>query len=174
MYKGAHQILLNDVPLRGKGGGGTPPTEKSAKKYLTESLMQSNPIHTTKSGLSSLRAESARAADSALTVGRGKTFWRIGQVFFFFTKTAITHNRKVEKMPSRWEINSFSEGYKWAVDKNWCRMAKIRFFGQKPRFLAQKKHSLLNSDHVLFKEHIARIANVVQVTVCLLVSTSVY
>ena len=31
----------------------------------------------------------------------------------------------------------------------WDRMAKIGIFGQKPRFWAQKKHTLLNSNHVL-------------------------
>ena len=31
----------------------------------------------------------------------------------------------------------------------WDRRAKIGFFGQKPRFWAQKKHTLLNSNHVL-------------------------
>ena len=48
-------------------------------------------------------------ADSALTVGRGKTFWRVGQVFFF-TKTAITRERKVKKLSPTWERNRLSKG----------------------------------------------------------------
>ena len=48
-----------------------------------------------------LRAPGLLLADSALTVGRGKTFWRVGQLFF--TKTAITRKRKVVKLFSRWE-----------------------------------------------------------------------
>ena len=58
----------------------------------------------------SLRAESARLllADGAPTVGRGKTFLAVNQVFF--TKTAVTPERKVEKSFPRWEINSHVEG----------------------------------------------------------------
>ena len=57
----------------------------------------------------------------------------------FFTKTAVTPEQKVEKSFPRWEMNGHSEGYKWVIDQNWGRMAKIGFFGQKPRFWAQKK-----------------------------------
>ena len=46
-------------------------------------------------------------------------------------------------------MNGHSEGYKWIIDQNWGRMAKIGIFGQKPRFCAQKKESLLNGNHVL-------------------------
>ena len=46
-------------------------------------------------------------------------------------------------------MNCLSEGYKRAVDQNWGCMAKIGFFGQKSRFRAQKKHSLLDPNHVL-------------------------
>ena len=57
----------------------------------------------------------------------------------FFTKTAVTPERKVEKSIPRWERNRLSEGYKRAIDQNWGRMAKIGFFGQKLRFWAPKK-----------------------------------
>ena len=67
----------------------------------------------------------------------------------FFTKTAVTPERKVGKSFPRWEMNILSEGYKRAVDQNWGGMAKIGFFGQKPRFGAQKKGSLLGTNHVL-------------------------
>ena len=46
-------------------------------------------------------------------------------------------------------MNGLSEGYKRAVNQNWGRMAKMGFFGQKQRFQAQKKRSLLYSNHVL-------------------------
>ena len=62
---------------------------------------------------------------------------------FFFTKTAITRERKVEKSLPTWEMNSLSEGYKWAIDQNWGCIAKIGFLDQKPRFGAEKKESLL-------------------------------
>ena len=46
-------------------------------------------------------------------------------------------------------MKGLSEGYKRAVDQNWGRMAKIGFLDQKPKFWAQKKESLFNSNHVL-------------------------
>ena len=57
----------------------------------------------------------------------------------FFTKTAVTPKRKVEKLIQRWEMNGLYEGYKWVINQNWGRMAKIGFLGQKPKFWAQKK-----------------------------------
>ena len=57
----------------------------------------------------------------------------------FFTKTAVTPERKVEKLIPRWEINRHAEGYKWVIDQNWGRMAKIGNLDQKPRFRAPKK-----------------------------------
>ena len=69
--------------------------------------------------------------------GEGEDFLT-GQLNFF-TKTAVTPDRKVEKSFPRWEMNGHSEGYKQAVDQNWGRMAKIRFLDQTPKFWAQKK-----------------------------------
>ena len=83
-----------------------------------------------------LRALGLLLADGALTVGRGKTFWHVNR--FFFTKAAVTRERKVKKSLPRWVMNGLCEGYKRAVDQNWGRMAKIGFFGPKPRFWAQK------------------------------------
>ena len=57
----------------------------------------------------------------------------------FFTKTAVTTERKVEKSIPKWEINRHAEGYKWVIDQNWGRMEKIGFLDQKPKFWAQKK-----------------------------------
>ena len=86
-----------------------------------------------RAGPKGVRAQSARAVTGRRcpTVGRGKTF------------------RRVEKSLPMREMNGLSEGYKWAVDQNCGSMAKIGFFGQKPRFQAQKKHTLLEVHHVL-------------------------
>ena len=67
----------------------------------------------------------------------------------FFTETAVTPERKVEKSFPRWEINRHDKGSKWVIDQNWGRMAKIGFLDQKLKFWAQKKHPLLNFNHVL-------------------------
>ena len=60
--------------------------------------------------LSSLRAESARAF-----TGRRNSHSGRGEVFLsrqpsFFTETAVTPERKVEKWFPRWEINRHAEG----------------------------------------------------------------
>ena len=47
-------------------------------------------------------------ADGAPTVGRGKTFWQVSRIFF--TETAVTPERKVEKSLPRSEINRHAEG----------------------------------------------------------------
>ena len=49
----------------------------------------------------------AWSADGTPTVGRGKTFWAVSQIFF--TETAVTPERKVEKWFPRWEINRHAE-----------------------------------------------------------------
>ena len=73
-----------------------------------------------------LKALGLLLADSAPTVGRGKTL-----------------------LSPTWEMNRLSEGYKRAVNLNWSRRAKMEFFGPKSRFQAQKKRSLLNEHYVL-------------------------
>ena len=93
--------------------------------------------------LSSPRAKRARpkglCAESARAVtGRRFTHSEKGEAFLtgqpdFFTETAVTLERKVEKSFPRWEMNGHSEGYKWAVDHNWGRVAKIGFLGQIPK-----------------------------------------
>ena len=99
---------------------------------------------------SALRAPGLLLADSALRVGRrGEDFLTRRPSFFFFTKTAITRERKVKKSFPTWEMNRLSEGYKRAVDQNWGHVAKIGFLGETPIFRAQKKRSLLGANHVL-------------------------
>ena len=66
-----------------------------------------------RAGPKGLRAESARAFTGrrnshSPTVGGGKTFWRVSRIFF--TETAVTPERKVEKSFPRWEINRHAEG----------------------------------------------------------------
>ena len=48
----------------------------------------------------------------------------MGQLYFVM-KTAVTPERKVEKSIPRWEMNGHAKGYKWVIDQNWGRMAKI-------------------------------------------------
>ena len=50
-----------------------------------------------------MRALGLLLADGAPTVGRGKTFWAVNGIFF--TETAVTPERKVEKSFPMWEIN---------------------------------------------------------------------
>ena len=59
-------------------------------------------------GFRVLRVLGLLLADGAPTVGRGKTFWQVCQIFF--TETAVTLDRKVEKLFPRWEINRHAEG----------------------------------------------------------------
>ena len=61
-------------------------------------------------GLKGLRAESARAVTGrrCLHSGKGEDFL-MGQLNFF-TETAVTPERKVEKLFPRWEINRHAEG----------------------------------------------------------------
>ena len=86
---------------------------------------------------SAMRALGLLLADGAPTVRWGKTFWRVGRVFF--TKTNVTWKRKVEKSFRRLEMNRPSEGFKQVVDKIWGRMAKI---GPKTEMSGPEKHSL--------------------------------
>ena len=60
--------------------------------------------------LSSLRAESARAVTGRRCPhsGRGEDF--LSRQPDFFTETAVTPERKVEKSFPRWEINRHVEG----------------------------------------------------------------
>ena len=96
-----------------------------------------------------LRAESARAVTGRWCPhsGEGGDFL-MGQLNFF-SKTAVTPERNVEKWIPRWEINRHAEGWKWVIDQNWGRMAKIGFLDQKPRFWAQKNVTLFQVHHVL-------------------------
>ena len=61
--------------------------------------------------LSSPRAESARAVTGRQCphIGKGEDFLT-GQLNFFFTETAVTPERKVEKSFPRLEINRYDEG----------------------------------------------------------------
>ena len=75
-----------------------------------------------------LRALGLLLADGAPTVGRGKTFWRVGQVFF--KKTAITRERKVKNR---------SQDGKWTVSPRATngRLTKIGVVCQKSDFWAK-------------------------------------
>ena len=88
-------------------------------------------------GLSSPRAESARAVTSRRCPhsGEGEDFLT-GQPDFF-RETAVTPEQKVEKTIPRWEMNHHSEGYKWAIDQNWAPI--IGMVWQKLDFLAKNR-----------------------------------
>ena len=63
-----------------------------------------------RAGPKGLRAESARAFTGRRKSysGRGEDFWNRQPIFF--TETAVTPERKVEKWFPRWEINRHAEG----------------------------------------------------------------
>ena len=79
-----------------------------------------------------LRALGLLLADGGRTVGRGGGRLLTGQSVFFFTKTAVTPERKVGKSFPRWEMNGLSEGYKQAV---------YQIFWPKTEILGPKKMS---------------------------------
>ena len=73
-------------------------------------ILSDFPILSTRAGPKGLRAESARAF-----TGRHNSHSGRGEDFFsrqpnFFTETAVTPERKVEKWFPRWEINRHAEG----------------------------------------------------------------
>ena len=91
---------------------------------------------------SPLRALGLLLADSALTVGRGKTFWRVGQDFF--TKTTVTRELK------RWNIvlNVGNEpSLRGLQTGRWPKFGSYGkncfFWGKKTRFRAQKNINFL-------------------------------
>ena len=57
-----------------------------------------------------LRALGLLLVDGTPTVGGGEDF--LSRQPNFFTETAVTPERKVEKSFPRWEINRHAEGYK--------------------------------------------------------------
>ena len=92
----------------GQNNGGTFPGSQansdSSQPVTTDLSFLNRPF------LSSPRAESARAV-----TGRRCPHSREGEDFLtgqpdFFTKTAVTPERKVEKSFPRWEINRHAEG----------------------------------------------------------------
>ena len=113
---------------------------KSIKQQLVSELVSPGARACT------LRALGLLLVDGALTVRGGRLFEL--STGFFFTKTAVTQERKVEKSIPRWEMNRPSEDYKRAVDKIWGSKAKTDFRAEN-RVLGSKKHTLLAGHHVL-------------------------
>ena len=66
------------------------------------------PAHARSRRACALKALGLLLADGAPTVGRGKTFRAVNRIFF--TETALTPERKVEKSFPRSEINRHAEG----------------------------------------------------------------
>ena len=84
----------------------------------TRPLQQS--VYAARTQACMLRAQRLLLADGAPTVGWGKSFWRVGQVFF--TKTTVTRKRKAEQTIPRCEMQHHFDGYKGAIDKIWGSM----------------------------------------------------
>ena len=82
-------------------------------------------------------------ADGALTVGR--LFY--ASTRYFFTKAALTQERKVAKLFPRWEINGLSEGYKQAIDQYWGLC-----FGHNRKKLFKKKGWLFPNKYQSLKK----------------------
>ena len=61
----------------------------------------------------------------------------------------VSWKGKVEKSNRRLEMDRLSEGCKRAIDKSRGPIAKNGCLGRNPSFWAQKKDSLLDSNHVL-------------------------
>ena len=81
------------------------------KSYFPKAWVSTiKPARAKRAGLKGLRAESARAF-----TGRRNSYSERGEDFLsrqpnFFTETAVTPERKVEKSFPRWEINRHVEG----------------------------------------------------------------
>ena len=86
-------------------------------------------------------------ADSALTVGCGKTFWCVGRFSFY------ENDRNSET--KSWKINpkvQYGPSLRALQTGRWHKLGsygKNEFSVQKPSVRAQKKHSLHYSNHVL-------------------------
>ena len=66
-------------------------------------------------------AESARAVTGRWCPQSGEEEDFLTSQPVFFTKTAVTPERKVEKSFPRWEMNGLSEGYKRALEEKHCQ-----------------------------------------------------
>ena len=107
-----------------------------------------SPSITTRYPARALRAIGLLLADYVPTVGRGKTFLRVNQLFF--TKTAIPQERKVEKLESygkNWNFWPKTEilGPKKTPTSGWTRYSgpdRKKLFKEK-RTLFQNKYQSL-------------------------------
>ena len=101
-----HGCLLQDIPGDDQSGEGGDSGQDSVVDHSADGW----PTPVTVSPLSSPRAESARAVTGRRCPhsGRGEDF--LSRQPNFFTETAVTPERKVEKWFPRWEINRHAEG----------------------------------------------------------------
>ena len=91
-------------------------------------------MYVSQSPAHALRPLGLLLADGVPTVGWGKTFWCVG--VFFFTKTAVTRKRKVERSIQRCEMDCLSKGYNRAIEK------KLGPIEKKPRIAKAALHKL--------------------------------
>ena len=94
-----------------------------------------------------LRALGLLLADGTPTVGGRKTFWRVSRIFF--TETAVTPERKVEKSFPRWEINSHAKAKNGSLTKIGVIWQKSDFWTKNRNFGPKKRESLFSPNHVL-------------------------
>ena len=95
------------------------------------------------------RAESARAVTGRRCPhsGEGEDF--LSRQPDFFTETAVNREWKVEKIDPKVGNEPSLRGLQMGHRPKLGSYGKIGFFGQKPKFWAQKKDSLLEVHHVL-------------------------
>ena len=106
-------------------------------------------LYPARAGLKGLCADSARAVTGRRCPHSGE-----GEDFFsrqpdFFTETAVNRERKVEKIDPKVGNEPSLRGLQMGHRPKLGSYGKIGFFGQKPRFWAQKKGPLLSSNHVM-------------------------
>merc|ERR1719346_777025 len=101
-----------------------------------------------KTMLSSPRAESTRAVTGRRCPhsGRGKDF--LSRQPDFFTETAVTPERKVEKSFPRWELTVMSRAKNGSSTKIVVVWQKSDFLAKNRNFGPKKKEPLFNPNHV--------------------------
>ena len=104
-------------------------------------------MYVSQSPAHALRPLGLLLADGVPTVGWGKTFWCIGRFFFYENgRNSETKSRKINLMMGNEPSLRGLQTGRWPILGSY---GKIGFLDQKPRFWAQKKDSLLYSNHVL-------------------------
>ena len=94
-----------------------------------------------------LRALGLLLADGTPTGGRGEDF--LSRRPDFFTETAVTPERKVEKSFPMWKLTVMPRAKNGSSTKIGVVWQKSDFWAKNQNFWPKKRHSLFNSNHVL-------------------------